>query len=257
MNNNQKIRQELHQLAQSTIPENVDLWPQIKEKLAMSNRQMPTQKNYRLGWSLSFVLALSALLLIWGATTTQGQAWANSILNFFTEAQSTQLPLPVTEEHTAVLLEEVAEAELEERLAQLAWSVRSLPTTPAGLVYDHTEIGQEAAVVKQVYVAEGGGGQLVLAQGTGDFPADSAWDAVPVDVITAVFVNNHPAELVRGDFVALNPEANEATWNENVPIIRLRWQQDGVWYELLKHGDPHPIEYLGQEELIALAESLR
>jgi hypothetical protein len=38
--------------------------------------------------------------------------------------------------------------------------------------------------------------------------------------------------------------------------LRLRWIDDGTWFEITKYGDVEVIEYLDQTALIRLAESL-
>jgi hypothetical protein len=39
-------------------------------------------------------------------------------------------------------------------------------------------------------------------------------------------------------------------------MLRLRWVKDGVWFEMVKSGNVHVIEYLDQAGMIELAESL-
>ena len=62
-------------------------------------------------------------------------------------------------------------------------------------------------------------------------------------------------EFARGTFVVYAGET-AATWNPDAAILRLRWVQDGIWFEMAKWGDVEEIEYLGQAGLIELAESL-
>jgi hypothetical protein len=38
--------------------------------------------------------------------------------------------------------------------------------------------------------------------------------------------------------------------------LRLRWVQDGVWFEMIKQGTAEAITYLDQGALIELAERL-
>jgi hypothetical protein len=47
-----------------------------------------------------------------------------------------------------------------------------------------------------------------------------------------------------------------ATWNPDAPLLRLRWVQDGVWFEMTKTGNAEALDYLDQAGLIELAESL-
>jgi hypothetical protein len=56
-------------------------------------------------------------------------------------------------------------------------------------------------------------------------------------------------------FVVYSGETS-ATWNPEAPVFRLRWVENGTWFEMTKYGDVFPIEYLDQTNLIRLAESL-
>jgi len=46
-----------------------------------------------------------------------------------------------------------------------------------------------------------------------------------------------------------------AVW-EPGGLLRLHWRADNRWFSLEKMGDPYPIEWIGEKEIIELAESL-
>lgn len=62
-------------------------------------------------------------------------------------------------------------------------------------------------------------------------------------------------EFVQGTFVVFAGETS-ATWNPNAPILRLRWVQDGIWFDMTKFGNVEAIEYLDQAGMLGLAERM-
>jgi hypothetical protein len=62
-------------------------------------------------------------------------------------------------------------------------------------------------------------------------------------------------EFAQGTFVVY-PGETQATWNPEAAILRLRWVDDGIWFQMTKFGDVEAIEYLDQAGLVELAESL-
>jgi hypothetical protein len=83
----------------------------------------------------------------------------------------------------------------------------------------------------------------------------SDWDSVPADAVVPVKIGELDGEFAQGTFVVY-PGDTTATWNPDAPIMRLRWVNNGVWFEMTKHGGVQPIEYLDLAGLIKLAESL-
>jgi len=62
---------------------------------------------------------------------------------------------------------------------------------------------------------------------------------------------------IKGTGLVFAPSSTPiAKWNPDAPIFRLRWVEDGIWFEMTKFGDVEAIEYLDQAGMIALAESL-
>ena len=97
-------------------------------------------------------------------------------------------------------------------------------------------------------------GHLIIMQSQEGF-YQSDWDNVPADVVVPVKIGELDGEFAQGTFVVY-PEEITATWNPDASIMRLRWVNNGVWFEIAKHGDVHPIEYLDLAGLIKLAERL-
>jgi len=206
-------------------------------------------------------LATVALLLILTAlfAAPQGRAFAQNILQYFVRTDEKVRPLPEgqipsTEDQdapTAVApapLVSVTEAE-----KTAGFDAKELPSTPNGFEFAGAmAIGNGISIQ---YQARGNGGQLVINESTNGF-MESDWDQTPTDAITPVKIGDLDAEFVQGTFVVY-PNETVARWNPDAPILRLRWIQDGVWFEMTKFGNVESIEYLDQAGLIALAGQLQ
>jgi hypothetical protein len=213
-------------------------------------------------------VALSALLVLLFAAwlTPPGRAFAESLFQFFTPAGGDSFPL--TEEQIAA--DPTAAGAAEQALAEptvappsdyltaaaasttAGFPVRTLVEVPDGFTYLGVRLYGATASVE--YATADLGGHLNLTQAAAGF-FESDWDSVPAEQIQSVQIGDRPAEAVQGTFVTL-PDATDATWLTTAPMLRLRWQADGIYYELAKFGDTEPIEYLGLAELIGLAEKL-
>lgn len=259
-------KKQVQSILQDALEENVpssevNLWRTVKSSLvAGTNKQQGANMNTtkprgmsRLAYVSLTVIALLALAF----TTPQGRAFAQSVLQFFTRAESNSFPVeePVTQTDASVPtamppspLISVAEAE-----ALAGFDLAELPSVPQGFEYLGARMYGNYVSIE--YAVSGGGGNLILMQSREGF-LQSEWDQVPADAIVPVKVDGVDAEYAQGTFVVMAGETS-ATWNSDAPIFRLRWVRDGVWFELTKYGDVHSIEYLNMHGLIALAESLK
>jgi hypothetical protein len=261
---NKKIQSLLQEALEEEIPSaEINLWPAVQADLAagthpQGNQKMNTLEQRRLP---RYALALSifaAMLLVLFATP-QGRSFAQSILEFFTRTDAEAFPLedsqiaPLESQESLPTaappspLLTVAEAE-----SQLGFALAELPAAPAGLEYLGARLYGKSVNIE--YQARGGGGQLIIMQSREGYH-QSEWDQVPADAIVPVLVGNLEAEFVQGTFVVY-PGDTSATWNSDAPILRLRWVDDGVWFEMARYGSVESIEYLDQVELIRLAASL-
>jgi hypothetical protein len=262
---NKEIKSILEATVEQEIPSSqIDLLPAIRASL-VAGQQFQQGENMnttasrriqRLAWTALTVAALMILALI----TPQGRAFAQSILQFFTRAESNSFPLQPsqivtspedpsvpTAEPPASLIS-VAEAEV-----QAGFDAAELPIVPDGFEYLGARLYGSAISIE--YGVSGGGGNLILMQSKDGF-VQSDWDKAPEEAITPVQINEWDGEFVQGAFV-VRPGETLATWNPDVPILRLRWVKDGIWFELTKFGDVEPIEYLDRDGMMELAESLK
>lgn len=264
--NHKRIQSILHNRLEEEIPSaQVNLWPAVKADFVAGKQQQKQQgdrmKTIKSGqiprYSLLTLLLLALLALFFA--TPQGRSFAQSVLALFTRAESTTFPLAEsqivpaepdqaspTAQPPAPLIS-VAEAE-----QQVGFNIAELSYVPEG--FDYLGVRLYGNNVNIEYQAQDGGGHLMIMQSQDGF-YQSDWDSVPVDAVIPVKIGDMDGEFAQGTFVVY-PEQTVATWNPDAAIMRLRWVNNGVWFEMTKYGDTHTIEYLDSTELLKLAESL-
>jgi hypothetical protein len=261
-----KIQSILQDVLEEEIPASqIQLWPAVKANLLAGKRQTPQQgekmdttKTFRMP-GLAYVILLIVVLLAIGLMTPPGRSFAQSVLQFFMPAESSSFPLPPsiivesepdpaapTAQPPSALIS-VAEAE-----AQVGFDIAELPAVPEG--FDYLGARLYGNTVNIEYDAQGGGGHLVIQQSREDYH-QSDWEKVPAGAILPVRIGDLEGAFVQGIFVVY-PGETSATWNPEAPVLRLRWLQDGIWFEIAKYGDVDVMEYIDQAALIKLAESL-
>jgi hypothetical protein len=261
-----RIQSILQDALEEEIPSSqVKLWPAVKadlvagkHRLLQQGEKMVTVKPHRIP-RLAFAVSLVVALLVLALITPQGRSFAQSVLQFFTRAESKTFPLQPSQVMTSepdpsaptamppAPLISVAEAE-----AQAGFGVAELPSVPDGFNYLGARMYGNAVSIE--YEAQGRGGNLIIMQSQEGF-YQSDWDKVPADAVVPVKIGELNGEFTRGTFVVYAGETS-AAWNPDAPILRLRWVKDGVWFEMTKFGDVKAIEHLDQTGLIELAESL-
>ncbi len=270
---NKKIQSILQDSLEEQIPSpQINLWPAVKANLVAGKRQQHLQgeklnppKPRRIPRLVFAILIIVALLVV-AFITPQGRSLAQSVLKFFKPAESTTFPLQPSQIGTGetdisaptseppMPLISVAEAE-----AQIGFSVTELPNVPDG--FNYLGARQYGNTVSIEYEAQGSGGNLIISQSQEGFGQEtpsmqsSEWEKVPANAIVPVTIGELDGEFAQGTFVVY-PGETHATWNPDAPILRLRWVEDDVWFEMIKYGDVQEIEYLDQAGLIELAENL-
>jgi hypothetical protein len=260
-----KIQSILRDALEEEIPSSeISLWPDIHASLVAGKNNSAQQgermngtqlrSTQRVAFTILMIVALATVALI----TPQGRAFAQTILRFFTRAESNTFPLqpsqipmeeldaPSTVEPPASLIS-IAEAEL-----QANFDAAELASVPEGFEYLGARVYGNAIHLE--YAVPGGGGNLIITQSKEGF-IQSDWDKVPEEAIVPVKIAGSDGEFAEGTFV-VPAGSTSATWNSDAPILRLRWVKDGIWFEMAKFGDVERIAYLDQPGMIALAESL-
>ena len=257
------IQSILQDALEEKIPSSqVHLWQWVKASLvAGTNQQGENMKEAysrrlsRVALAALAVAALTAVIFI----TPQGRAIAQNVLQFFRRAESNVLPLPPgqiasPEDAQGVPIApppspfvNMVEAEI-----VAGFDVFELPLVPDG--FEFLGAIAEKGKVSIQYEAVGGGGALVINESTNGF-MQSEWDQAPVEAITQIVIGQLDGELVQGTYVVY-PGETVARWNADAPILRLRWIENGIWFELAKFGGVDRIAYLDRDALVELAESI-
>jgi len=261
---NKKIQAMMQEALEEEIPSaDIQLWPAVKALVAgkqLNQQGVPkmniplTRRVPRVAIAILAVIALFALIL----ATPQGRAFAQTILHFFTRTEETSFQLsdsqiavePEKDSPTAeppALLITVAEAE-----AQAGFDAVELSFVPAGFTYLGARLYGNTINIE--YQTPDLGGHLNITQSREGY-YESDWDSVPAEFVVPVKIGKVDGEFVQGTFVVFAGDTS-ATWNPDAPILRLRWERNGVFFEITKFGNVDPIEYLDQDGLITLAEDL-
>lgn len=263
-----RIQSILQDALEDEIPSSeVQLWPNVKADLVSgknaSLRQGEKMNMTKIGRlpSLAFaiVLIIVAMLAI-ALITPQGRSFAQSVLSLFTRTDSTSFPLEtsqIVDGETASATDPTAVApapliSIAEAKDQLGFEIVELPFVPDGFNFLGARVSENA--VNIAYETPDKGGHLSIQQSIEGFN-QSEWDQVPAEAIIPVKIGELDGEFVQGAFVVY-PDDTSATWNPDMAMLRLRWEQDGVWFEIAKYGNVEAIEYLDQAGIIKLAESL-
>ncbi|MDQ3007657.1 MAG: hypothetical protein M3R47_20045 [Chloroflexota bacterium] len=232
----------------------VHLWPAVKANLVAGTIHQGEKMNSINSPRIRRVALATLVVIVFLAVafvTPQGRAFAQSILQFFTRAETNSFPEDVIEPNPLELTAEPPASLITLREAEIraGFDVAELPMVPAGFNYLGARMYRDAISLE--YEAQGGGGNLILMQSKDGF-VQSEWDKVPGDAIVPVRIGNVDGEFAQGTFVVKAGETS-ATWNSSAPILRLRWLKDDIWFDLTKYGDVEVIEYLDQAGMIELA----
>lgn len=260
---NQEIQSILKEALEEEIPSSqVNLWPAVEADLLagkyIQNQQgesMITVKPHRMP-RLALAIALFLALLALFFATPQGRSFAQSVLEYFTRSEGRTFPVeesliaPLTPDETSPTapppapLISAAEAE-----AQVGFEVAELPETPEGFEYLGARLyGNHVSIEYRTP----GYGHLIIKQSLEGYN-QSEWGSVPGEVVIPVKIGDIDGEFSQGTFVVYPGETN-ATWNPEATIVRLRWVNEGVWFEIALYGEA--VEFFDMEGLIRLAESL-
>ena len=255
------IRSILQDAVENEIPaEEIKLWPAVKASL-VAGKQGEKMNNTRPRLFSKVVIAtfMVIALLIAAFLTPPGRAFAQTVFQFFIRAESKerslppeQVPSPEEAQAMPTAQPPVSFVDITEAEMIAGFDAKELSTIPRGFEFAGA-MSSEGSISIQ-YQATGNGGQLAINESANGFN-QSDWDQSPEDAITRVKVNGLDAEIVQGAFVVY-PGETVAKWNPDAPILRLRWIEDRIWFEMTKFGNVEAIEYLDQAGMIALAESM-
>lgn len=268
-----QIQSILKNLVEEKAPgREINVWPEINSRLQTSElnyskgTKMDTRKKLapRLAAGIALIVILAGIFVF---STPQGQAMAQSLLQFFTRAESNELPLqsfqmtPIPTPGTptpnpASIID--ANPEINEVETQAGYDVLEPSWIPTSLTFAGASI-EDQKIVRIFYRYTDTKGQPVETNGLvfRQEPVPASNDCELCDVvgpdalIESVAIGSTTGEYVVGVWKLTDQGAK---WESDPYLKTMRWQLDGKAFELLYMGPP---DTLSMEDMIAIAESLR
>jgi hypothetical protein len=259
--NEKNIKTLLHNTAEEEIPSaEVSLWPSIKQHLVEKggslNRQPTHVRRLR---AVAYATLVVLVGIIAGLATPQGRSLAQEILQFFTRSDSDTLPvqswqLTPLPEITTPDPGDINNATLSvsEVEGQLGYDVLEPSWLPEVLTFAGANLEPEQQIAKLFYRYEETNG-LVLSEQPGQIAneCELCGSVGASAYVETVQIGNTTGEYVEGVWT-LTEEG--PVWVSDPYLKRLRWQANGMAFELLYMGPP---DSLSRVDLITIAESLK
>ncbi len=262
-----KIALILSHMAEAAAPgDAIDLWPQLLARLQARSPQSNTGVTMKPYANSSKRLRAAALIVVacllaagFFLSTTQGQVWAQSILHFFTRAESDTLPVQSWQQEPIPTRASPDPSDINSATRSVAeveglagFNVLEPTHLPDTLTFAGANIDESKKIAYLFYRFEGTNG-LVLRQE----PFQQADDCELCGEVGAsaeiqtVQIGDTTGEYVEGVW---NLTDDGPVWVADPFLKTLRWQAAGMAFELLYMGPP---DSLTQAQMTAIAESLR
>jgi hypothetical protein len=222
-------------------------------------------KDYQ---KIVFGLMIVVLLMLVSvlAFVPSARVTADQVIHFFLPTSSNQIKVQVTPMSSTTILDFSNPANfplsISEVRGQVKFNLREIQTLPENLTFIGARYEQSYDAVILFYTCNDY--KLFLTQR----PAGSGQDVFSIGEganIEMVLVGDHPAEFVQGGWKALSTQSissgNQtpgivelnAVWDNTVLQSTLRWQADGMVYEIRTFGSKNP----PQSDLIEWANGLK
>jgi len=266
---NSELHSSLAAIAEEAIPTaEIDLWAEMSWHLATTSESISKQGDASMKTNLSRTVILRraalALLAIVAAlalllATPQGQAWAQSVLRFFTRAESDVLPVqsfqltPIPTLPVESTPERPFPLTVESAQAQAGYKVFVPADTKGHTLYGAEYDPATGAVSINFSDPETGFGNGLLV--TEQLLA-APHDLIPLQGVVGA---SAPVESVQigslaGEYVmgVWNLTDNGPVWVAEPSLQTLRWKTDKMFFQIVYQGSK-----LTEADLIAVAESMK
>ncbi len=287
MQKDQTLHSILSAIAEEAAPtRDMDLWPTVRAHLLQGKNlegqmEIPMKSNLARKSPLrlvttSVLLLLLALGLLF--SLSQGQAWAQNILRFFTRA-SDRIDLPTSQPVNLVgVTPGAAQATLTrpaawhspffatcgdlpdphcsvEQLRELVdFPVMEIGNLPEGMQFSGGSGGPDGVML--LYRRQDPDSSLLLYQIRGEAVARPAVPIGDSADVKQVKVGEAYAEYVKGSYFYYGGEKS-AVWDENAQVESLYWEEGDMQYSLTLMGaDDFPQGQMDENGLVGLALSL-
>jgi len=287
--NEKNIKNVLHTLGAQAFPNVIDPWKHIQAQIDRgtipSSGKKIRERKTSIRWLVAAATIIMVILAVWVISEPENNVLAQAWRNLFNTIEEEELPLPSSEQLATptfapafavtftssaatpvpILTDpkpsnnkacdqdpygyscKVAQAE-----KRAGFDAREFPQDPDAFVFRNV-VRAEPGIIMMEYDLIGGGGYLYFSQGTGnEFPSYSF--GVPENAIEPVLVGMYPGEYVVGEYV-VGGIYDTYTW---LPAVRqrLRWLEDGKWYEIDDQSATPATEYITKEYMIQMALNL-
>jgi len=214
--------------------------------------------QYVMAGSLFTVVLLVSLLI-----TPQGRVWAQDLLQFFTRTQTDALPVqpwqltpqPTLAPGTAapdpanILEAKLSVTEVEE---QSGFDVKGPTWLPEHLTLVGATYDPPRSLVRIFYRLEESNGLVLKEEFYSSFDTCALCNEVGASAsIETIQIGNATGEYVQGVWKLTE---NGPVWENDPYLQTIRWQAEGVAYELQYMGPP---DMLPRDELVKIAGSLQ
>ena len=256
-----------HELEKEIPTSDVHLWQTVKSNLVAGKTfqqgvKMNTMNSRRIPRAAFVMLILIALLSL-VFVTPQGQAFAQSVLRFFVRADQDRYPLQAWQmtPPAQTSLESPFTLSVQEAEILAGYDVFSPIKPPSGMIFVGASYDEKYHIVAQAF------GQNV------DFVELSLWQQ-PLEYYQSCGDISHRCDnMLGGNLIGasadiqtvqighVNGEYLEGVWEltdtgpvwHDDPYLKtLRWQNDGMAFELIFMGTE-----LGKDDLVAIAKGMK
>jgi len=255
--NENLLTQTLNQLAEEGIPADLDLRTTIHHRLETSKSRpikgvlpmkasfAPTPRRIAV-WVTIIVLFVVAMFLL----SPSGQSFAQSVLGYFTHAESDTQKSPWAPPSEGEYEEPIRGLSLEEAEELAGFSIHVPASLPPGYVLEDISYSSYRGIgVTQFFKYEQGFEFFLLNQSL------SQWDEKVVGhsaVIETLSIGDTNVEYVSGDW---DGSSGLVHWEFDAPVHTFRWKEDDFYFELQFFiNDSWSPAYLSKEDMLMMVE---
>lgn len=267
-----KVSLILNHMAEKAAPgDGINLWPALQTRFQTSvsasiatTPKRGSHMNTRITFSnrLRFAAFITAALVISASlflAVPQGRAWAQSVLHFFTRAESDALPVQPFQLHPipATITPDPADINnatltVSEAARQAGYTVLEPSSLPAALSFVGATYDAGKNTVRLFYRDADMNGVVLREQPFQQIDDCDLCGKVGASAsVEGVSIGSASGEFAEGVWKLTD---NGPVWEPDPYLKTLRWQANGMAFELLYMGSPDTVT---KADVIAIAESLK
>jgi hypothetical protein len=262
--NEDQLQRAIGRLAERQIPGGIDLWPDIRLRLQKNPLPGKGMTTPAIGGpfprkALPLLVPVLAVVLVglFFAVTPMGRAWAQDILRYFTRSggdtiprrQLTPFPEETTPDPSGI---QNANRTVGEVGSLVGFDVLEPTWLPGILSFAGANYDSNLKIAYLFYRYMDTNGLVLREQNFLTYDDCELCGLVGASAaVETVKIGETTGEYVEGVWTLTD---NGAVWDPTPYLKTLRWQADGMAFELLYMG---PTDTVSTNDLIAIAESLK